>query len=266
VRRFEAWLDEVLVDECPPEGLGQEVLDRLQADENAANGPDTSDLYSLCSALCALTEETRVQGRSFKQLQDRMGQLQEDLSQLRNAPSPVQPLVESVESLLQRDDQILEQQLEQERQSAQQDTIKMTLDVLIELRDRLTRAKAAAQTKDDSPRTSGRSGLLAKLRPASGAPAKEANPALIKELEMGMNRIDEALQHWHVRPIPCVGQIFDSQTMQAVNVADATDVPDNTVLEVCRTGYWWDDKIYRVSQVKVARSQADASDSQVEET
>ncbi len=78
---------------------------------------------------------------------------------------------------------------------------------------------------------------------------------------MGMNRIDEALQHWHVRPIPCVGQIFDPQTMQAVNVADATDVPDNTVLEVCRTGYWWDEKVYRVSQVKVARKQTNASDS-----
>jgi molecular chaperone GrpE len=261
MRRFEAWLDEVLVDECPPEGMAQEVLDRLQADADTSKEPDTSDLYSLCSALTALTEETRVQGRSFKQLQDGMGQLQDGLGQLHDAPNPVQPLVESVESLLQRDDQILEQQLEQERQSAQQDTLKMTLDVLIDLRDRLTRAKDAAQAKVERPRTSDRGGLLAKLLPSSGAPTREADPTLIKELEMGINRIDEALQHWNVRPIPCVGQTLDPQTMQAVGITDATDVPNNTVMEVCRMGYWWDEKVYRVSQVKVAGNQASAGDS-----
>ncbi len=260
VRRFEVWLDEVLIDESPPEGVAKEVLGRLGADELVSDEPNTSDLYNLYAALTALTEETRVQGRSFKQLQNGMGQLQDGLSQLHDAPSPVQPLVESVESLLQRDDQILEQQLEQQRQSAQQDTLKMTLDVLIDLRDRLTRAQDATQTKTDSPRPGGRSGLLAKLRPAGAAPAKEADPTLVRELKLGMNRIDEALQHWQVHPIPCVGQIFDPQTMQAVERVQATDVPDNTVLEVCRTGYCWNDKVYRVSQVKVARNQAKASD------
>jgi molecular chaperone GrpE len=262
MRRFEVWLDEILADESAPEGLTKDILERLQTDESPANEPESSDLYSLCSALTALTEETRVQGRSFKELQEGMGQLQDSIGQLRNAPNPVQPLVESVESLLQRDDQVLEQKLEQDRESARQDTIKTALDVLIDLRDGLARAVDTARTPVEAPRPGNRTGLLAKLRPSGGPPpVPQTNPALIKELEMAVSRIDEALQHWHVAPIPCMGQAFDPQTMQAVGMTDATDVPDNTVLEVCRTGYCWDEKVYRISKVKLARNQANASDS-----
>jgi len=260
MRRFEVWLDEVLADESAPEGLIKDILERLQTDEGPASEPESSDLYSLCSAVTALTEETRVQGRAFKELQNGMGQLQDSISQLRNAPNPVQPLVESVESLLQRDDQVLEQKLEQDRQSARQDTIKTALDVLIGLRDGLVHAVDTARTPVEGPRPGNRAGLLAKLRPSGAPPAKETNPALVKELESVVNRIDEALQHWHVRPIPCLGQTFDPQTMQALERVQATDVPDNTVLEVCREGYWWDEEVYRVSQVKLAQNPENAKD------
>jgi molecular chaperone GrpE len=261
MRRFEVWLDEALADESAPEGLTKDILERLQTDENPANEPQSSDLYSLCSALTALTAETHMQERSFKELQEGMGQIKDSISELHNAPSPVQPLVESVESLLQRDDRVLEQKLEQDLESARQDTIKTALDVLIDLRDELVHAVDTARTPIEAPRPANRTGLLAKLRPAGAPPVQETNPALIKELEMAVNRIDEALQHWHVAPIPCMGQAFDPQTMQAVGMTDTTDAPDNTVLGVCRTGYRWDEKVYRIAKVKLARNQAKASDS-----
>lgn len=264
VRRFEIWLDEVLVDENAPPGAAQDLLERLHADEDAAQASDASDLYSLYAELTALTEQTQAQGRSVKQLHEGISQLHSgvsdlhnDVSKLQSGLNPVQPLVESVESLLQRDDQILEQQLEQERQSSQQDTIKTTLDVLIELRDRLTRARDAAQPPAERPRPTGRTGLLARFRPGPASPAPASDTGLIRELELGVNRIDEALQHWNVRPIPCMGQAFDPQTMQVVERVDVTDAADNIVLEVSRTGYWWDEKVYRVAQVKVAGNQAD---------
>ena len=261
MRRFEVWLDEVLADESAPEGLAKEILDRLQTDESPANETESTDLYSLCSALTALTEETRVQGRSVKELQNGMGQLRDSISELHNAPSPVQPLVESVESLLQRDDQVLERKLEHDRESARQDTIKTALDVLIDLRDGLVSAMVTARTSVETHRPANRTGLLAKLRSSGASPAKETNPALIKELEAAVNRIDEALQHWHVVAIPCMGQAFDPQTMQAVGMADTTDTADNTVVEVCSAGYSWDEKVYRIAKVKLARTQANAGDS-----
>jgi hypothetical protein len=65
LRRFEAYLDSALASEEPPAGIPEEVLNG----EPAGNSPPT-DWYTMWAAVTALTQEVRLQGRSFKQLSD----------------------------------------------------------------------------------------------------------------------------------------------------------------------------------------------------
>src|SRR5215472_15902489 len=68
LRRFEEWLDDVLRAEEPPQGIAAEILSRLDAESAAADGQ--FDLYSMWSAVTALTQEVKLQGRTFKQLSE----------------------------------------------------------------------------------------------------------------------------------------------------------------------------------------------------
>ncbi len=69
LRRFAAWLDSVLGTEDPPQGLPAELLSSLMAEPQPVND-GRSDLYSVWAAVTALTQEVRLQGRSFKQLSE----------------------------------------------------------------------------------------------------------------------------------------------------------------------------------------------------
>ncbi len=80
LRRFDALLDEVLADEAPPAGLPvvftaeAEHIEPAQAPGAGAAGPPGSDrrpdLYSLWSAMTALAQEVKLQGRAFGRLAD----------------------------------------------------------------------------------------------------------------------------------------------------------------------------------------------------
>ena len=69
LRRFESWLDDVLSQEEPPQGIVSEILSQLQSDSkplqtDTENGK--GDLYSLWSVLTAQTQETRHILQIFK--------------------------------------------------------------------------------------------------------------------------------------------------------------------------------------------------------
>ncbi len=69
LRCFEAWLDGVLAAEEPPQGIAAELLSSL-ATEAGPNTNNKCDLYSMWAALTGLTQEVKLQGRSFKQLSE----------------------------------------------------------------------------------------------------------------------------------------------------------------------------------------------------
>jgi len=66
LQRFEAWLDTTLAREDPPAGLPAEFLvdDLVETDDVA------KDRQALWAAVTALTQEVKLQGRTFKQLSD----------------------------------------------------------------------------------------------------------------------------------------------------------------------------------------------------
>ena len=87
LRRFEAWLDAALDDEEPPAGLAAEILTELAEDGPIAGpGPRRPvDLYTLWSSLTALSQEIKLQGRSFKQLQENLSPWSERAEQVLQA-------------------------------------------------------------------------------------------------------------------------------------------------------------------------------------
>src|ERR1035437_3419509 len=80
VRGFEAWLSPARPAEPPPQGLTGELLaalaqgDPLPPLESGQPGSGGSDLYSLWAAMTMLTQEVRLQGRTFKQLNETLVQ------------------------------------------------------------------------------------------------------------------------------------------------------------------------------------------------
>ncbi len=240
LRRFEVWLDEVLAEESPPEGVAGEVLDRLQAEQDGASeSQKKTDLYTLFSGFTALSEETRLQGRSFKALSESM--------------QPMQGLAELVSQSLEHYEQTLDRQSQKSQEASCREGLGRVLDVLLDVRDRLVRGRDSA-----------RDGLDHYPQPAAGWAAWRVKPwvglrdsaaALVQGTDLALTRLDEALRQWGVRPIECLDSPFDAQTMAAVDLAEVPGVEDGTVLEVYRTGYWWDEKVYRIAEVKVVRNQ-----------
>ncbi len=257
--RFESWLDEVLAREEPPEGIAAGILAQLQSDVNdlqADTENGTGDIYSLWSALTALTQETKLQGRAFKQLCEHI--------------SPLEDLGPSVDSMraAQEESQVTARHIaeeirslhsEQEKknvQAAEQQVREEFLNLLLDLRDRLVRGLDSA--RGHGQKTSGPvkrnwwMRMLGKTR-SDGAQMFETTEALIKGYELSLERLEEALEQLGVCEIPAQGRSFDPQCMTAVDIEETTQAPEGTVLDVYRTGYQWEKRIFRTAEVKVAR-------------
>lgn len=249
LRRFEVWLDDILEGEPPVEGIAAEVLEQLQADPAADQSSAIKggcDLYSLWSAVTAMTEETRLEGRAFKQLHEGL--------------SPMQELVGSVGTVLQRYERSLDQQEQRINESTRQAVLKEVLEILVDVRDRLLRGADSANGWLERTEATERPGLAARLwlrvfppQAAVLTQQEEAVRSLLKGYDLCREVLDEALARFGVRPMDCLGEPFDPGTMKAVDIEDQSDAGAGTVLEVHRQGYWRDEAVYRPAEVKVAR-------------
>jgi len=249
VRRFETWLDDVLEGEGPIEGLAAEILEQLEAEPAACDSRAVEtgcDLYSLWSAVTAMAEETRLQGRAFKQLHQSL--------------TPMQGLVESVADVLQRYMTSLEQQDQRLSESTRQAVLQEVLGTLIDVRDRLVRGTETANIWLVQARTPPKLSLGQRLRqkiavaePRLRQEHEEAVLSLLKGYGLAQEVLDDALARLGVRPMDAVGRPFDPGAMKAVDLDDRSDAADGTVLEVYRQGYWWNNAVYRPAEVKVAR-------------
>ncbi len=65
LKRFEAWLDTAMTGEDPPAGIPAGIVE--DADSQHENA---TDWHTIWSAMTALTQEVKLQGRSFKQLSE----------------------------------------------------------------------------------------------------------------------------------------------------------------------------------------------------
>jgi molecular chaperone GrpE len=231
LRRFEAGLDSVLASEEPPRGIAAELLTAVTAG-TGASADGQSDLYSMWAAVTALTQEVKLQGRTFKQLNETL--------------APVADLAP---------------QLPEAQRRAQEQARREMLDVLLDLRDRLARGLDAARASQGKMRESLLSTRVGRLlaRHASFRYASEALAALEEGYQISLDRLDDVLAQFDVREITCRGQPFDPQSMHVVDVEETTEAVEGTVVEVYRVGYEWQGVVHRPAQVKVARSPAKTS-------
>jgi molecular chaperone GrpE len=243
VRGFEAWLDRnldhVLADEQPPQGLTAELLAALEngdplpplESEQPGSG---CDLYSLWSAMTALTQEVRLQGRTFKQLNE--------------------TLIQSAQSLEASAEEARIQQADA-RQPRKQE-LRLPVDVLLELRDRVERGGNTARNAAEelAPKRLPRLARWLGVGARYARHTEEILAALSHGYSLTLDSLDEALVGSGVSRIACRGQIFDPQRMTAVDIEENNSVPEGTVVEVYRNGYEWDGEVYRTAQVKVARN------------
>ncbi len=70
---------------------------------------------------------------------------------------------------------------------------------------------------------------------------------------MSLRRIDRALQEWGLEPIACVGERFDPEFMEVVDLVSDSKTESGCVIEVVRNGYLRKQKVIRYAQVQVAR-------------
>ncbi len=231
LRRFEAWLDAVLAAEEPPQGIAAELLSCLAA-ETEERGKDRCDLYSMWAAITALSQEVKLQGRSFKQLSETL--------------APVAELAPHLPEMQRK-----------ARESARREV----LDALLDLRDRLGRGLDAARASQARMRDSLRSRWTARLlaRHDTLRQASEGLAALEQGYRMSLERLNEVLAQFDVQEIPCQGQPFDPSSMHAVDVEETDEATEGTVVEVYRTGYAWKGEVHRPAQVRVARKPATTS-------
>lgn len=260
VERFAAWLDETLARPEPPPGIAADLLAEL-ADAGAAeaenDASEAGDLYSLWSAVTALTQEVKLQGRAFQRLTDEIAPLGAALEAThqghREALAETRRVAE--EALGQRAERDARSARELERRVRRQ-----TLGVLLDLRDRLERGyRTAADQLAEMPREPPRAvRLFRRLRVEWERPLAAAR-ALEKGYVLGLERLDEELDHLGVRPLESLGRPFDPHAMTAVDVEETSPQSDGMVLEVYRRGYAWGDEILRPARVKVGRTKRDTT-------
>jgi molecular chaperone GrpE len=229
LQRFGEWLDSALAAEEPPRGVDAEILAAMGADSRYPTHSAPSDAYSLWAATTALTQEVKLQGRSFKELNDTLG------AQERRMAERERDLVRETERRCRKE----------------------VLGVLIDLRDRLGRGLESVRVSEGeilkTELRGWRERLFAKLfRQASEDAAGNVIPALKKGYEMGLERLDQTLEEFNAREIPCEGQAFDPQRMNAIDRQESGTLPEGTVIEVYRSGYEWNGELFRPAQVKVS--------------
>lgn len=238
VRGFETWLDNGFADETPPSGLTPGLLSALQSGDPLPPVEDGCDLYSLWSAMTALTQEVRLQGRTFKQLNDTLSRrLEESAAKLRTLDDV--------------SDEISSKAL---RSTSAQ---KREIETLLDLRDRIDRGRTTALSAAEelAPKRLPRLAQWLGIGRGYARRAQQILSALSQGYTLTLDCLDQALMDLQVNVIVCKGLMFDPQRMTAIEIEKTHTVQEGTVLEIYRNGYEWEGEVYRPAQVKVARSQ-----------
>jgi hypothetical protein len=234
LQRFAKWLDDVLAEEKPLEGIAAELLSELeQGSGSETDGPtgNKHDHYSTWSEMTALTQEIKLQARAFKHLNEKV--------------EPLTGLGESIDRVLEAHKKSLS------------DARHELISVIIDIRDKLIiglRSANESRRSLDETRNSSWLNKIFKNKIARINHMLEIVNSLRKGYMLGLDRLDEALQQVGVQEIVCEGKLFDPRIMNAVDIEETVDAPEGMVLEVYRIGYMSDTEVHQPAQVKVARA------------
>jgi molecular chaperone GrpE len=185
------------------------------------------DLHTLLSEMAGLKAEVKAESRQFKST----------LDTLSSALAAVQEDNKALAAELAMHAERMEQQQRQIMRT-------MLLDI-VEIYDRLAAGLEALQN----------------YRPVSSLfkHSRDQDVRFIKHFKEGqamtVRRFEQLLRQYQVRPIDCVGQLFDPVTMSAIETGYDPKLENGIVLEELRKGFLLQDQVLRLAEVKVNKNQ-----------
>jgi len=205
------------------ERLVEEFRACLEQREDDAEEEESEpvDLRTLLAEMAVLKNEVRLESRQFKSA----------LEELRSFGEALRTHNERLARDLER---AREQAAEAQRQAERRLLLGM-----LDLRDRLQAGADAAAARRPS--------VLAHLVPGEMRFAR----ALSEGLTLTLQRLDELLATYRVRPMDSLGQVLDPERMRAIGVESAPEAPDGVVLREARRGFMHSGELLRVSEVIV---------------
>jgi molecular chaperone GrpE len=78
--------------------------------------------------------------------------------------------------------------------------------------------------------------------------------SLITGYTMSLQRVERALRQHGLEALHVVGQPFDPESMEVVEVVFDSGRPSGEVVEEVRRGYLWNGRVFRFAQVRVAKA------------
>lgn len=242
-----------------------------------ASEPPAVDLHTLVAQFTALRHEVNLQTKATRTSVEQTGavlqQLEGALQELRERPAEVTdeagPLLKALVDVY---DNLALALRQVERQRA---AIDQPLDDLVD-----GTTVPDVPNEADAGRVAVRSGVWGRLFGASAnQPPPHADPSvalqrareqrdrtveaarlvrssfdgLLAGYRMSLARVDRAIDQTGLEPIAAVGERFDPELMEVVEVVGDTGRPAGEVVEEVRRGYLRGEVVYRYAQVKVAR-------------
>lgn len=202
-------------------------------DELPPDAGGSVDLHAVVSEWIALRQEVRLEARGGKTSRERMDQASEAFRQgIEGAGNEAAKLVRQ---LVEERDRVRDE-YRGKLESQQREWV----DVLLEVRDALARGADAAR---------GGGQHLGWKRWFVSAGFAEA---VAEGYDLGLRRIDAALESRGVRPMECVGLPVDPERMRVVDVVPGEGTPEGHVVEVLRRGYVRGDRVVRCAEVRAA--------------
>lgn len=212
----------MLLDPDEKERLVEEFRACLETCEDSdEDGDNPVDLHTLLTEMAALKNEIRLESRQFKSMLDEMRNLGDVLREQNER--------------LNRDLDLAREQVASGKQKAERGVL---LDML-DLRDRLQAAVDARVSHTPS--------FFARLVPGETRFAD----SLGQGLSLTLQRVDDALASYRVRPLDVVGKLLDPNLMRAVEIEVVADKPDGVVVREARRGYFHGGELLRAAEVIV---------------
>jgi molecular chaperone GrpE (heat shock protein) len=143
--------------------------------------------------------------------------------------------------------------LEQASVPGDAETVRQQLDQARREGEQAGRVAEAARWKEIVDRVRQQLAAREEVQRTSSERIQQTFSGLAAGYTLSLQRIERALRQHGLEPIPAVGEMFDPEQMEVLEAVSGSGQPAGVVVEEVRRGYLWNGRVFRFSQVRVAR-------------